>query len=277
MYDYHMHSNHSSDGRDSINSLCIAAVKKGLKEIAISDHFEPTAGNEHYPFYDPEKYFGEIAEANHLLKGIINVRSAVELGQPHNFPEYSEKLIKNYSYDYVLASAHKMADNNDFGDLFYSPENLSDQCIKYLDELEELAKWNKFDCIGHLDLVKRYAANFNLNPRLMDYNERLEVILKIVIKNGKGIEVNTSGLRQASRECLPDLDILSFYRELGGEIVTLGSDAHNSADVGKGIADAVELLKEAGFEYLALFEKGKPSMIRMSSSPSAYCLGKSSA
>jgi len=277
LYDYHTHSNHSTDGKDNINSMCIAAVKKGLKEIAISDHFEPTRGNENYPVYDPEKYFGEIEEANHFLKGIINVKAAVELGQPHHFPKYSRKLIMENSYDYVLASAHKMSDNTDFGDLLYSSENLSDHCMKYLDELEALAKWNMFDCIGHLDLVKRYAANFNLNPRLIEYKERLETILKTVIENGKGIEINTSGLRQSSGECLPDMDILGFYRELGGEIVTIGSDAHSTEDVGKGILDAAELIYESGFEYFTVFDKRKPSMIRISGRPSVYFIGKTSA
>ena len=277
LYDYHTHSNHSTDGKDPINSLCIAAVKKGLKEIAISDHFEPTMGNERYPVYDPEKYFDEIQEVNYFLKDIIRVKTAVELGQPHHFQEYSQRLIKNHSYDYVLASTHKMADNNDFGELLYSSENLAGYCIKYLNELEALAKWNRFDCIGHLDLVKRYAANFNLNPRLIDYKDRLETILKIIIENGKGIEVNTSGLRQSAKECLPDFDILSFYRELGGEIVTIGSDAHNSEDVGKGIVDAMGLLSEVGFECLTVFEKRKPSMIRISGRPSLYCFGKTSA
>ncbi|SHJ10643.1 histidinol-phosphatase HisJ family protein [Parasporobacterium paucivorans] len=263
LFDYHMHSDHSTDGQDSIMKMSTAAAGKGLREIAISDHFEPTLGNEAYPSYDAEKYFREIKEANEMFGQKIKIKTAVELGQPHVFPEYSLSLIENHNYDYVIASAHKMSDNTDFGDLVYSRENLDDNCGKYLTELENLAGWNKFDCIGHLDLVKRYASRYNIEAKLIHYREKLENILKTLIENGKGIEINTSGLRQSAKECMPGYDILRFYKELGGEIITLGSDAHNHFDVGAGIADAVELLRTAGFEYMTVYEKRKPEMIRI--------------
>lgn len=266
--DYHMHSNNSPDGKDTIFQMAASAIIEGLEEIAISDHFEPSSGNENYLFYNADKYFSEIQEANQLFTGRINIKTAVELGQPHLFPESSLNIIRTHNYDYVLASAHKMPDNKDFGHIHYNQENLSLHCLNYLHELRKLAEWKEFDCLGHLDLVKRYAANFNLDVRLIDYKERVEEILKILIHNGKGIEVNTSGLRQASKECLPNLDIISFYKQLGGEIITIGSDAHNSEDVGKGILDALEIIGNAGFDYFTVYTDRKPRMIRIASKPS---------
>jgi histidinol-phosphatase (PHP family) len=157
-----------------------------------------------------------------------------------------------------------MADNVDFGDLKYNAENLTEYCNKYINELENLAGWNQFDCLAHLDLIKRYAAKCNLSTRLMDYKDRLETILRTVIYNGKGIEVNTSGLRQLAKECLPGLDIIEFYKQLGGEIITIGSDAHNSDDVGKGVMEAVELIRNAGFKYITIYNDRKPEMIKIS-------------
>jgi len=106
----------------------------------------------------------------------------------------------------------------------------------------------------------------------MDYKDRLEEILKILIQNRKGIEVNTYGLRQSSKQCLPDFDIISFYLQLGGKIITVGSDAHKAADVGEGVRDAVEIISNAGFKYLTVFSNREPHMIRISDKVSFHDL-----
>lgn len=108
----------------------------------------------------------------------------------------------------------------------------------------------------------------------MDYKERLEEILKIIIRNGKGMEVNTSGLRQSAEECLPGLDIISFYKQLGGEIITVGSDAHIADDVGKGIREAIEIIKLAGFNFMTVYTSRQPSMIKISEKSSIYHFNK---
>lgn len=263
LMDYHMHSEHSTDGRDSILRMTEAARERGLKEIAISDHFEPTMGDEEYASYNAKKYFSEIEKTRETIGAEVKIKASVELGQPHIFPEYSLKLIKNNDYDYVIASAHKMSDNTDFGDLVYSEDNLDEHCEKYLNELMKLTAWNQFDCIGHLDLVKRYASRYGIEAKLLNYIEKLEIVLKTLIYNGKGIEINTSGLRQSAKECMPGGNILRLYKELGGEIITIGSDAHNHSDVGAGVHEAIELLRTAGFEYMTSFEKRKPEMIKL--------------
>jgi len=277
LYDYHTHSVNSTDGKDEINDLCSNAFNRGLKEIAISDHFEPSNGNEQYPAYKVEKYFSEVQESREIFGNKIKIKTAVELGQPHLFPEYSLNLIETHKYDYILASAHKMKDNTDFGDLVYHEKSLPTHCLKYLAELKALAEWDKFDCLGHFDLVKRYAANYNVKACLMDYYESLEEILKILIQNGKGIEVNTSGLRQASKACMPDFDIINLYFQLGGEVITVGSDAHSAEDVGKGVGDAIDIIKNAGFNYLTVFSERKPYMIRISDKAPVYMYNKQTA
>lgn len=277
LYDYHMHSLYSPDGRSTISELCVSAIASGMKEIAITDHFEPTPGDETYSYYNAKSYFFDILLGNTIFDKKLKIKFGVELGQPHLFPESSEKLIETNSYDYVLGSAHKMVDGKDFSEVIYTKDNLSTYCNVYLDELKALAKWNKFDCLGHLDLVKRYAALYDLKVNLMEYRERLEEILKIVISNGKGIEVNTSGLRQSSGECLPGLDIIKLYKELGGEIITVGSDSHISSDVGKGISEAIKLVQLAGFDYMTVFTNRQPTMIKISDHSKSFPVNKKSA
>jgi len=269
-----MHSLNSSDAKSSISELCAKAIASGLQEIAVTDHFEPSLGNEKYPYYNADNYFSELMKADFIYSKKLRIKRAVELGQPHMYPEYSLKLIESYPYDYVLASVHKMRDNKDFGGITYNKENISSYCINYLDELKSLAQWDKYDCIGHLDLVKRYASKYGVKVNLMDYKERLEEILKIIIRNDKGIEVNTSGLRQSAKECMPGLDIIRFYRELGGEIITVGSDAHTAADVGKGIREAIEIIKLAGFNYMTVFADRQATMIKISDKSSVYHFNK---
>lgn len=274
LYDYHTHSWHSSDGTDPVRELCSKALAANLNEIAITDHFEPTAGNEQYPYYKPDSYFYEVLKARAVFGEQLNIKYGVELGQPHRYPEFSEKLIETHPYDYVLASAHKMDGNLDFGEIEYDGNNSPYYCEKYLDEVKKLAEWNKFDCIGHLDLPKRYAAKYGVNLRFMDFKEQLEEIFGILIRNGKGIEINTSGLRQHAGECLPDLDIVAFYKSLGGEILTVGSDAHCAADVGAGVRDGIEMAKAAGFEHMTVYTNRKPYKLKISDSASPLSLSK---
>lgn len=264
LIDYHTHSDNSSDGKNKIYDMCVKAVDSGLKEIAVTDHFKPSLGNEKYPFYDADRYFEEISSAESVFAKDIKLKRGVELGQPHIYPEYSEKLLGAHKYDYVLASAHKMSDNLDFGEITYNEHNTPYYCIRYLEELKALVSWNKFDCVGHLDLIKRYTSIYKIKANLIDYRDRLEEILRKIIQNGKGIEVNTSGLRQFAKACLPDLDIVSLYRQLGGEIITVGSDAHTAEDVGKGIREGIEMIEQAGFDYITVYVNRQPSMIKIS-------------
>ncbi|NMA69988.1 MAG: histidinol-phosphatase HisJ family protein [Desulfitobacterium sp.] len=273
LFDYHTHTLNSLDGHDDIFALCENAIAQGLREITITDHFESSLGNDQYLRYNAKETFSQISEARQKFEGKLIIKAGVELGQPHLFPEYSLKLIENHPYDYVLGSAHRMPDSVDFGEVEYTAENLSSYCLKYLDVVKGLAQWNHFDCVGHFDLVKRYAANYQLKAQLLDYKERVAEILKILIQNGKGIEVNTSGLRQSSGECLPDFDIIRFYRQLGGEIITVGSDAHWASDIAKGIEDAIEIIHNAGFRYLTIYTNRKPRMVKISNQAVILSIG----
>ena len=274
LYDYHVHSNYSSDGSNTIKEVCESAVKSDLNEIAVTDHFEPTRLNQDYQHYKPKTIFKDILEARKIYGDRIKIKHGVELGQPHLYPKYSEILLKENPYDFVLASVHKMNNDVDFGELNYHNIDVPSYCIKYLSELKHLAEWNKFDCVGHLDLVKRYGSLYRIKINLMDYKEELEEIFKILIENGKGIEINTSGLRQAAKSCLPDLNIVRFYRQLGGEIITVGSDSHYAKDVGKGINEGIEIAKNAGFEYMTVFSQRKPEFIKIDPNKDNFILDK---
>lgn len=264
LVDYHVHSIHSSDAVSTIEEICNSAVKKGIKEIAITDHFDPNIGDEYYTDYNQKQYEIEMLAAREKFSGKLALKLGVELGQPHRYNESSSAILKGLSYDYVIGSVHKLPEGMDVEELDYSCIKEEDICNTYLVQLKQLVAWNDFDCVGHLDLIKRYSAPvYKRNLSLTCRYELLEEVLKAIIGSGKGIEINTSGLRQAPKETMPGPDVLKLYKKLGGEIITIGSDAHRAEDVGEGVAEAFEIAKEAGFRYITVFNGRKPEWISM--------------
>lgn len=262
LMDYHIHSTFSSDGHDTIMELCKSAVSKGIREIAITDHFEPCMANEYCSFYNQKGYWAYITKAKQVFKGMLDIKLGVELGQPHLFPEAANSILADFPYDYVLASVHKLPAGMDVSEVDYGSVSEEEICEIYLKQLKELIYWNDFECIGHLDLIKRYsAAVYKRNISLTSQYELLKEVLQLAIHSGKGIEINTSGLRQTPKETMPGLDVVKLYHDLGGEILTIGSDSHYAGDVGKGLAEAQELAMNAGFRYLTVFNNRKPEWI----------------
>lgn len=265
LIDYHIHSTHSTDAISSIAEICQSAISKGIDEIVITDHFEPSIGDELYLDYNQKSYWSEITKARQQFKGKLKLKMGVELGQPHIFQEGSKVVLKDFPYDYVLASAHKLPDGRDMSEIDYASITIEDVCAMYLEQINMLIDWQNFDCIAHIDLIKRYSAGiYGKNLSLNCQHELLTQVLKKIISNGKGIEINTSGLRQKPKETMPGLDVLSLYRQLGGEILTIGSDAHRAEDVGKGIKEAYVLAKHAGFRFITSFNERKPIQIKIS-------------
>ena len=130
----------------------------------------------------------------------------------------------------------------------------------YYDEVLGLAEEGDYDVLGHLDLINRYAWDEQGIYRLDAYTGQIDAVLKAVIRRGRGIEVNTSSLYKNCRQFMPNPWIVARFRELGGQIVTLGSDAHSAGRVGDGLAEAAALLKSCGFEAAAAFEKRRPRL-----------------
>lgn len=274
LYDYHIHTNYSIDGKNSIFDVCESAIRKGLKEIAITDHFEPTIKDQRCEEYRPNESWIEIIKANEMFKGKLKVKMGVELGQPHLFLNESKQLVNSVPYDYVIGSAHKLPTGMDVSQIDYSSSSLEDVCQTYINQIKQLVEQADFDCVGHIDLIKRYCTNnYNTRVTLMTQYELLKEVFKILILKSKGIEINTSGLRQAPKEAMPGIDVLKLYRELGGEILTIGSDAHNAKDVAEGIEIGIESAKQAGFNHLTLFNNRIPKWINISDNHNLYYIG----
>lgn len=258
--DYHMHTHHSPDSRSTIAEMAASARLRGLSEIAVTNHFEffPDKQKHGFTIENFKECEAELAEFRKQYPNAVPIRFGAEVGQPFENPSYAEELMETFSFDFVLGSVHDLGEI----DLYvadYTKQNLDWFCRTYLSALFRLADECDYDCLAHLDLIKRYAAFRGLKADLTDYPDELAAVLKRVIERGKGIEINTSGIRQDVGEMLPGLKILKLYQSLGGEILTVGSDAHNSHDVAADLEAGYELVKQAGFSSVCSFENRKPS------------------
>ncbi|AOY76638.1 histidinol-phosphatase HisJ family protein [Clostridium formicaceticum] len=260
MYDFHIHSNFSPDGFMQMEEAVEAAIEKGLKEICFTDHMDyDYDGNGNNYKFDYKKYFSSIEACQKKYANKIVINKGVEMGvQPHIINRCQEDIEK-YPFDFVIASIHSVEKSELFLNNFFHGKTQKKAYEIYFEELADIVNnYDGYCVLGHLDIIKRYG-NFDISLPLETYEEFTTVIFKKLIEKGKGIEINTSGIRYNLGDYHPSLDILTLYHRLGGEVITLGSDAHYPHHVAFDFHHALKQLKEIGFQYITTFKQMKPS------------------
>lgn len=255
MMDYHIHSNNSFDGKDSVTSICEAAIMKGLNEICFTDHFSLKEGLKTYGTLNMKKYSDEISTCKEIFKNNLIIKAGLEICEPHETESELRDTISNIPFDFILGSIHNF-DHTGLSTYMRAHEKETSY-EDYFKEVNKISTSPFIDVVAHIDLMKRYAFVKHGKYEFNTHKEIIEEILKNIISRGKGIEVNTSTLRSEINETMPSIDALKMYKELGGEIITVGSDAHCTTDVGEGIREALDLLKSFGFENIYTFEERK--------------------
>ena len=260
--DFHMHTVASEDSDAPIEKMCDAAVKKGLYAIAITDHAEMTKFREGGYDRTVDVSWQTANAMVPLYAGQLRIARGVEIGQAlFNLPE-TEWVLKNYEYDFILASQHKLGDDIDYYDYNYETVNVEDAIRLYFDAVLDTVKWGRFHSLAHLTYPFRYIPK-QMRPR--DYSlwqDQIDAILRALAEKGLALEINTSGMRNPAIGIThPDLPLVRRFRELGGELITVGADAHTPEDVGAHIAEAYAIAGQAGFRYTAVFFNGKPEML----------------
>ena len=271
--DSHSHSKNSPDASHSVDDMCQKAINLGLCAYTITDHVECNIAR--WECEVPEgrgPLFRDIFEnsmrdiylAQDKYNGKLNLLAGVELGEPCHDLDRSESYATDKRLDFIIASIHQLRGRRDFYFLDYSKENIPSLLEKYFDEIYETCKWNKFDVIGHLTYTLRYMqGEQGFKVDMTPYEEIIRESFKLLAQNGKGIEVNTSGHRQKFGDFFPSFEYVKIFRECGGEIITVGSDSHCTDDIGKGITEAFEMIKKAGFNYVSYFKERKPQFVKL--------------
>ena len=265
-FDLHTHCTLSFDGKSSAYDMVRRAAELGIKHYALTDHVD--LGEFADPDFDLEATVNGAREIIPPLReeyaDRVDLLYGVELGQATQDSETAERLLRENDYDFVIGSLHNIKKHEDFYFLRYEGMNISRLLSKYCKELLDLASDCEYDVLGHITYPLRYiAGEYGADVDMSEYSDIIDDILTAVIIRGKGIEINTSGLWQKYGKMFPDKDILRRYRELGGEILTIGSDAHCADDLGKGIEDGIAAAKEAGFDKIAVFKHREPMFIRI--------------
>ena len=261
--DLHIHSLMSPDSRESLDNICLRAMELGLKTIAISDHYEFYRPGREHPVFN-EKHVEEelkiIEKARIRYNGELNILFAIEIGQPHFDYHNALRLINNFPFDFILASFHKVGGSDLMSHDYTDEIDRKRTLDSYLDGLLVLASLFDFDSLAHIDLIKRYSYKAGNIERIEEDEERVREILRTLIKRGKALEINTSLLRDFD-EPMPGETVLSWFKEEGGEKITVGSDAHKREHIAFGFDRAEAMLRRCGFSGYYIYKDRKEKFI----------------
>lgn len=260
--DCHNHSAFSPDGFDPVEAKLARAKELGLYALTLTDHCECQAFEGEYRHRARRAWEGMARAEAACPQGLVFLKG-IELGQPMENPAAMEEVLTR-PYDFVLGSLHNLKDEEDFYYMRFTPEEMDrvhGLLSRYWAELLALCQEADFDSLGHLTYPIRYLeGQSGLQVDLTPHLPAIDAVLRALIRRGKALEVNTSGYRTLGRP-LPDLPLLQRYRALGGRLITLGSDAHRTEDLGFGIDRGMELLRAAGFTEFALYVGREPRML----------------
>lgn len=264
LVDYHMHSKYSFDGSCELREICDTAIERGLYEIAVTDHMDLYTDKPYEYILDCKSLYNELAQIREEYRGRLKVLIGAEYGQPQINKTEALKFIEQYPLDFIIGSIHNLTGDVDLAEIDYHEVDYRKTYEEYLNWLYDLAAEYEYDVLGHVNYPCRYFhLQLGIDVDQSKYRWEFSDIFKKVIERGKGIELNLSGIARGMKDTMPDLYLLKLYRELGGEIITVGSDAHVLEHVGSVSKKGYQVLKEAGFSYVTVYDKRKPDFISL--------------
>lgn len=262
LFDSHTHTAFSFDAEASASpdAMCEAAIRAGLSGIAFTDHMDINGEIEGiYTPFDTEGAFRAISEAKEKYRSILRVSCGIELGQATEYPEEARAFLVANPYDFVLGSIHNLPAVPDFYYMRYDdmPAQLYGQLFsRTLDEALKLCDFDGIHAIAHLTYMQRYLVEAGRTLDFAPHKEKLEYLFRRMIRKDIALELNVSLLRKGIDLFMPGKELLSLYRDLGGTLFTVGSDAHSPDVVGSGIRAGYELLESLGISSVLFFQNG---------------------
>jgi histidinol-phosphatase (PHP family) len=259
-HDYHTHTKFSCDSQAPLVEMCEAAIARGLPELGVSEHFDNVPQDSGTGFFRLAPWAAELEACRRRYAGRLTLRAGIEIGEPHAYPAEVKAILAQYPFDYAIGSLHWVGTGFTFSPAFF--ERPADAAFRsYFDELEKMTRLGDFDILGHLEVVARvgYGVYGVYDPTR--YEDVIRAVLQNCIARGIAIELNTWTVRRSLRCITPAPIVLGWYRELGGERVTLGSDAHESGRIAEDFDTARATLREAGLEYVTQFNKRQATLI----------------
>lgn len=266
--DYHIHTSFSGDSDAPMEEVIQKAVALGLTHICITEHYDPdyvyAPGEEGLFELNTDSYLYELLKLREKYKDQITVGFGVELGLQTHLKRALAVYTKSHDFDFIIGSSHLCNRRDPYYPSFFEGRSEEETHREYFQTILECARsLPYFDVYGHLDYVVRYGPTKNEKYTYAKHADIFDQILTHLIENGKGIELNTNGLRTGLGQPNPCADIIRRYRELGGEIITIGSDAHTPMDIASHFDEACDLLKACGFRYYCIFQSRMPEYLKL--------------
>ncbi len=267
--DYHLHSCHSGDSTAPMEAMIQSAISKGLTHMCFTEHMDyafPVTPETPAGMFElnTDSYLYDLLKYKEKYASQINIAFGVELGLQTSIAREIAVYAKSFDFDFIIGSSHIVNGKDPYFPPYYEGRSEEEAYREYfLSVIDNVKKFSNYDVYGHLDYVVRYGPNKDKFYTYEQYRDLFEQILTLLIENGKGIEINTSSLRKGFRDANPCIDAIRRYRELGGEIITVGSDAHVPEDVAADFRRAAEILTDCGFQYYTVFQNRLPEFKRI--------------
>ena len=264
--DYHTHTCCSFDSQADLMDQVVQAAQMGLQELCTTDHCDliDEKGQRVYDL-DWSPILAQYERVRRCVEGQVTLRLGIELGCAQTDPECARKILSGAPLDFVIGSIHNMSLTSGGTDFYFLKYETVEDCYRALDDyfasMAQLVQLpDTYDVLGHIIYPLRYMTGAKGGPVTLErYWEQLRTIFTAAAHTGRGIELNT----YCGRTLEPWLEVLKLYRACGGEIVTMGSDAHNAENIGKGAEEARQLLETAGFRYLSIYQHRTPQFVKL--------------
>ena len=267
LFDNHNHSQFSFDGkRTSVEASARSAAEAGLGGICFTDHcdhyvppMKASFENVVPEYFNVEEQQAEISRVQSLIGDRTRLLKGIEIGMYEECHEQIRKVLDENSFDQIIASVHYIEKTDPYYGGYYDGKDWKQAYGTYLETIYREMKWlEDFDIMGHYDYIVRYASYPVTSIRYRDFSDIFDEMFRYLIQEGKALEINTKSYEgHRGRMVEPDNDVLLRYREMGGEIVSLGSDSHEPSRVGAGFTRHAAFLKSLGFRWTAHYESRK--------------------
>ena len=259
--DCHLHTEFSTDSETPMRAQAERALELGIPAICVTDHMDMDYPQGEF-WLDTDRYMEAVRRLQEEYRGRLEIGFGVELGLMEHLRARQEEYLKKYPFDFVIGSVHLIHGEDPYnGELFrkYGDDEVFREYFRLSHRL--LADAPSIQSWGHLDYVVRYGQNPEVDS-YRKYADEIDAVLKLLLEKGIALEVNTAGFRTLGRTN-PEPDVLRRYRELGGELITVGSDGHQPEYLGYRFRETEELLRSCGFSYYAVFRQRKPEFIKI--------------
>ena len=264
MQDLHLHSDFSFDSSTNPEENIKSAIKNNIKIMAFTDHMDNFCQNSRDISFDLEKYFSTIYKLREKYEDKIKILAGIEVGIAYENADKINEFIEENPFDFVIGSIHAV----EFEDVWSNRKNIEKnpeyyyrKYYKYM--LDSVRSCKNFSVLGHIDYIDRYLEDKSVIPDFSFYEDLIEEILKELIKTNRGFEYNTAGFRNELTHANPKDKILEKYKNLGGNIITLGSDSHFPDTISYKIDEGIKHLKEIGFDHISYFENKEEKIIEI--------------